>query len=44
MTGLDRIRFLPLHDKVVSAEKALELIHDGDVVVLVVQVRQKQCL
>ncbi len=32
MTGLDRIRFLPLHDKVVSAEKALELIQDGDVV------------
>ncbi|MGE8683166.1 MAG: succinate CoA transferase [Acinetobacter sp.] len=32
MNGLDRIRLLSLHDKVMSAEKAIELIQDGSVV------------
>lgn len=32
MNGLERIRLLPLQDKVVSVEKALQLIQDGDVV------------
>lgn len=32
MNGLERIRLLPLQDKVVSVEKALQLIQDGDVI------------
>ncbi|UUS59019.1 MULTISPECIES: succinate CoA transferase [unclassified Acinetobacter] len=32
MNGLDRIRLLSLRDKVMSAEKAIELIQDGSVV------------
>lgn len=32
MNGLERIRLLALQDKVVSVEKALQLIQDGDVI------------
>lgn len=47
MNGLERIRLLPLQDKVVSVEKALQLIQDGDVVGLSGfggQVKRKLCL
>ena len=32
MNGLERIRLLPLQDKVVSVEQALQLIQEGDVI------------
>ena len=32
INGLERIRCAALHDKVMSVEKAIELIQDGDVV------------
>lgn len=42
--GLERIRLVSLRDKIMSAQQAIELIQDGAVVVLVVQVKPKLCL